>query len=154
MYHFELKPFKTGWTPGTEWEKEVEKIFDGFNKTHTFAPVCEITDEEKHYSISLDIPGVSRDDVSIEVKDNILSVTGERKSKAGTEKSGTLRRERRYGKFSRAFTLPQNVNAETIEARFENGVLEIVLPKEEKAQPRKIKISDWKNEEVLPEMKS
>ena len=154
MYHFELNPFRTGRTPGMEWEKEVEKIFDGLNKTHAFTPACEITDEDKQYSISLDIPGVSRDEISIEVKDNILSVSGERKATTGTGKSNPLRRERRYGKFTRAFTLPQNVNAEAIEARFENGVLEIVLPKEEKAQPRKIQISDWKKDDVLPELKS
>lgn len=145
MYHFELKPARRA-----QWEKEVERFFDVFsNNEYNFAPACEILDEEKFYSIGLDIPGLSKDELEIEVKDNHLHVSGERKQ---TEKTNVLRTERRYGKFSRMFSLPQNVNAEAIEARFENGVLEITLPKEEKSQSKKIQISDWKR--PAPELKN
>lgn len=143
MYHFELKPFRNSqWNPTLEWEKEVEKIFDAFSKNNSWSPATEIVDEEKAFILSMDIPGINKENLDIEVKENKLFVSGERKQLERDERSGVVRSEKRYGKFSRVFTLPQNVNAELIEARFENGVLEIALPKEEKAQPRKITISE------------
>lgn len=155
MYQFELKPFRTSqWNPASEWEKEVEKIFDAFSRTNSFSPACEIRDEEKNYLISVDVPGLSKEELEIEVKENQLHVTGERKQKERSEKDSLLRSERRYGRFSRAFTLPQNVNTDAIEARFENGVLEIAIPKEEKAQARKITISDWKRESIPTDLKN
>jgi HSP20 family protein len=150
MYHFEMKPSRN-----LQWQKELERFFDVFsdNETH-FAPACEIHDEEKMYSISLDIPGLRQEDIDIEVKDNHLHISGERKYEKKTDKNNVLRSERRYGKFSRVFSLPQNVNPEGIEASFENGVLQIMLPKEEKSQTRKIQISGWKNKAVETDLKS
>lgn len=142
MYHFELKPFRNSqWNQSLEWEKEVEKIFDAFSKNNNWTPATEVIDEEKAFILSMDIPGLRKDELDIEVKENKLFVSGERKQLERDEKSSVMRSEKRYGKFSRAFTLPQNVNTDSIEARFENGVLEIAIPKEEKAQPRKIKLS-------------
>ena len=133
MHHFELRPNRKN-----QWEKEFEKLFDVFSKEDYFAPTCEIQDEEKSYKVSLDIPGVTRDQIDIEVKDNHLVISGERKYSGDTPKDYVLRSERRYGKFSRVFSLPQNVASDKIEARFENGVLDLTLPKEEKSQTRKI----------------
>lgn len=142
MYHFELRPNHKQQL----WNKEIEKIFDVFSRNDHFAPVCEIVDEEKFYSVSLDIPGLKEEDLNIEVKDNHLHISGERKTEDLTEKKNILRSERRYGKFERVFSLPQNVNTDQIEARFENGVLSITLPKEEKSQTKKIAIvSQLKN---------
>lgn len=132
MYQFELNPFRT---------KEVERMFDAFSRANAFAPACEILDEEKSYKVSLDIPGLSKDEIEIEVKDNSLLISGERKEPAHTEKSQVTRSEKRYGKFSRVFTLPKDINSEGIEASFENGVLLVSLPKEEKVQARKIAIT-------------
>lgn len=154
MYQFELRPFRKNWNPALEWEKEVEKMFDGFKTQHAFTPACEIIDEEKSYFISLDIPGLKKEDLDIEVKDNHLYISGERKNPERSEKENLIRSERRYGKFSRVFTVPQNVNADSIMARFEDGVLEITLPKEEKTQAKKITISDWKKEDLSSELKS
>lgn len=143
MYQFELKPFRrNSWNSHAEWDKELERFFDVFSKNDTYAPACEILDEEKSYSISLDIPGLRKEDLDIEVKDNHLHISGERKVEKAT-KENVLRTERRYGKFARVFSLPKNVNPDAIEAKFENGVLEIVLPKEEKSTSKKIIISDW-----------
>ena len=144
MYHFELKPNRTH----NQWEKEFERLFDVFSKEDLYAPVCEIQDEEKSYSISLDIPGARKEDINIEVKDNHLHISGERKYTGKTDKDYVLRSERRYGKFSRVFSLPKNVNPDAIEARFENGVLDLTLPKEAKSQTRKIAISDWSKAET------
>lgn len=154
MYQFELKPFRKNWNPALEWEKEVEKIFEGHKTQHAFTPACEIIDEEKSYFISLDIPGLKKEDLDIEVRDNHLYISGERKQVERSDKDSLVRTERRYGKFSRIFTVPQNVNADAIMARFEDGVLELTLPKEEKSQPKKITISNWKKEDLSPELKS
>lgn len=136
MYQFELRPARSPrWVP---FDKEVEKIFEGFNKTETFAPACEIIEDEKMYLISLDIPGLNEQEIDLEVKENGLIVSGERKAK---EREKVTRSERRYGAFKRVFSLPQNVNSDLIQAKYENGVLEIILPKEEKAQTKKIAIS-------------
>jgi HSP20 family protein len=153
MYQFELKPSqKTNWTTSQQWEKEIEKFFDVFSRGNNFAPACEIYDEDKSYCISLDIPGLSKEDLDIEVKDNHLHITGERKYEGRPNKDNILRTERRYGKFERIFSLPKNVNSEAIEARFENGVLDIILPKEEKSQAKKITISDWKKDAVSADL--
>lgn len=153
MYHFELKPAALRHHPVNQWEKEVEKIFDSFTKSHNFTPACEISETEKYYRIGLDVPGLRKEELEIEVKDDRLHISGERKSEEKTEKNTVLRSERRYGKFSRAFTLPQHVKTEAIEARFENGVLDILIPKEEKTQAKKITISSW-NKETTPDLKS
>ena len=156
MYHFELKPARKNnfWSTNAQLEKEVEKLFDVFSTTDYFAPVCEIHDEEKMYSISLDIPGARKEEIELEIKDNRLHVTGERKNAVPMEKENVIRSERRYGKFSRVFSLPQNVNPEAIQAHFENGVLDISLPKEEKSQSKKIAISDWGKKDPPVELKN
>jgi HSP20 family protein len=122
MYHFELKPFGA---------------FAARNEETVYSPAFEIADQEKQFSISLDIPGLKREDIDIEVKDFELTVTGERKT---TDKN-VVRSNKSFGKFSKVFTLPKNVNTDAIEAHFENGVLDLILPKEEKSQTKKISIS-------------
>ena len=155
MYHFELKPFrKNTWNSHAEWDKELEKFFDVFSKTDYFAPPCEILDEEKFYSIGLDIPGLLKEDLEIEVKENHLHISGERKVVRQGNGDNILRSERRYGKFSRVFSLPQNVNPEGIEARFENGVLEVIIPKEQKSQSKKIVISDSSKAKLESDLKN
>jgi HSP20 family protein len=146
MYHFELKP--------SQIDKEFKRFFDVFsNNDYNFSPACEILDEEKFYSIGLDIPGLRQEDLDIEVKDNHLHISGERKVSTKTNKDNILRSERRYGKFSRVFSLPKNINADSIEARFENGVLEVILPKEEKSQTKKIQIGK-KEPALMTDLKS
>jgi HSP20 family protein len=148
MYNLELKPRRHFWN-NAFLDRELDKFFEGATKQENFfTPACEIVEEEKRYAISMDIPGMNKDDINLEVKENHLYVTGERKWETRSEKDSVLRTEKRYGKFSRVFTLPQNVNPEMIEARFENGVLDIYLPKEEKAQTRKITIGEKKAESV------
>jgi len=142
MYHFELKPFKSHtWNSHAQWDKELEKFLDSQSAQESFSPPCEIIDEENLYTVSLDVPGLTKNDLSIEVKDDRLFVSGERKFEKKSTADSVLRTERRYGKLSRVFTLPKNINPEGIEARFENGVLEIKLPKEQKAVAKKIQIT-------------
>jgi HSP20 family protein len=133
MMNLQLRTLKN-----PNWEKEFEHLFN-FSREDQWAPSVEIFEEEKFFSVSLDVPGMKPAEIDIEIKDNRLFVSGERKTNVDQEK--VLRSERRYGKFSRIFTLPQDVNTEAIEARFEEGVLTVVLPKVAKAQPKKITIT-------------
>ena len=120
------------------WEREFEHLFN-FAREDQWSPAVDIVEEEKFFAVSMDVPGLKKEDIDLEVKENRLFVSGERKTIVEQEK--VLRSERRYGKFSRIFTLPQDVNTDAIEARFEDGVLTVVLPKVEKVRPKKINIS-------------
>jgi HSP20 family protein len=87
-----------------------------------------------------DLPGMSEDDVDIEIKDNVLTVSGERKSENEEKGEGYHRVERAFGRFSRSLSLPQGIDPEKVEAKFENGVLEVQIPKPAEAKPTRVQI--------------
>jgi len=101
-------------------------------------PRMDIAEEEGQYSVVVDIPGLTKDDISVKVENGALRIEGERKE----EKRGKYHyAERASGTFLRSFTLPEDVDAAKIEAKVANGVLELRLPKSEKALPVEIKIA-------------
>jgi HSP20 family protein len=150
MYHLEFRPMRRAASLFND--REFDRFFQA--KEETFMPPTEILSTEKSYLIRLDIPGVDQSDLEIEVKEDQLIVSGERKVKKVSETEEYFRSERKYGKFSRAFSLPKNLKTEFIEAHFENGVLEIVLPKVEKTEVTKIKISSRSKQDVETGYKS
>jgi HSP20 family protein len=103
---------------------------------NSFSPAFEIAELEEATFISTDLPGVNKEDISIEFKDGFLSISGERKSEL-KENNYT---EKKYGKFQRTFKLPKNLDTEKIEAKFENGVLTLAIPKKEEVQSKKVEI--------------
>jgi HSP20 family protein len=107
-----------------------------------FTPAWDIAETDSHYLVSFDLPGVKKDDVKIDVRDNQLTISGERKGRGS--------RERFYGSFSRSFTLPANVNADKIEANYENGVLQIALPKSVAGTGKQIPVKEGKLIEAKP----
>ena len=132
---------------------EMDKFFDEMNTLaparfydeRTFDPACEVSEGEDHFLMSVDLPGMKKDDIKIEAAGNILTVSGERKREQNTDaKSRIQRYEKTYGFFKRSFTLPSSVEAEKVEARYENGVLEIYLPKVQAAKSRQIEIQSGK----------
>ena len=108
----------------------------------SFLPAVNTRDEDDAYYVEVDLPGVSKDDIDITTEDNVLTISGERKLKNETKEEDYYKVESSYGKFSRSFALPEKVDINKIEAKNENGVLEIVIPKvkEEEKKPKKIKI--------------
>lgn len=106
-----------------------------------WVPPVDIQETEDSYKLQAELPGLTKDDVSITLENNVLRLSGERKVEKDVKKESFHRVERTYGAFSRAFALPQQVNAEGVQAAFENGVLTITVPKAEQAKPRKISIS-------------
>jgi len=111
-------------------------------------PAMDLIETDAHFVLTADLPGLTESDVNIEVDDRVLTVSGERKAGYEVNKDGYHRVERAFGSFSRSLTLPKGVNAETVEAAFENGVLEIRIPKPEAPKPRKITISTGKTIEA------
>lgn len=95
-----------------------------------FSPRCDITESEDQYKILLDLPGLGKKDINLELKDQVLRVSGERHADVA-DGDQVHRSEREKGAFSRSFALPENVNGSKADAKFRNGVLTIVMPKTE-----------------------
>jgi len=97
------------------------------------SPAVDFDDDDDSYTLSVELPGVKSDDIDVTVTDNVLRITGEKRAKRESDEPGRSVRERSYGRFSRAIRLPENVNSDDIEASFEDGVLEIEIPKSAEA---------------------
>jgi HSP20 family protein len=105
------------------------------------ALALDVHENANSYTVTTTLPGVKADDVKVSLHDDVLTITGEiRQPETRKEDERVLLRERTYGTFTRSIRLPQPINAEQIEATFENGVLNLTLPKREEAQPRQIQV--------------
>jgi HSP20 family protein len=103
-------------------------------------PPMDLVEADDHFVLKADLPGLAEDDVSIEVQDNNLTVSGERRAEHEERQRGWYRVERSFGRFSRSLTLPEGVDQEGIDARFDKGVLEVRIPKPEERKPRRVSI--------------
>jgi HSP20 family protein len=110
------------------------------NTLRRWMPAMDLVETEDQFVLRADLPGLSEGDVTIEVEDSVLTVSGERKAEHETTKEGYHRVERAFGSFARSLTLPEGVDAEAVTANFDRGVLEIRIPKPEQRKPRKISI--------------
>jgi HSP20 family protein len=108
--------------------------------TSHWRPAVDIKEEADRFLITADLPGVEPKDIEITMDNGVLTIKGERKSETRDEREGYKRVERVSGAFYRRFSLPDTADAERIEATGKDGVLEVVLPKHEKVQPRKIEV--------------
>lgn len=105
-----------------------------------WTPAIDITENEDHYLVTADIPGVSKEDVKVDFHDGMLTVKGEKRSEEKEEKDNYLRVERSFGSFVRTFTLPETVEPDKIKATYKDGVLKLSIPKKADAKPKKIEI--------------
>jgi HSP20 family protein len=104
-------------------------------------PPMDLVETEDHFVLRADLPGVAEDDVKVELEDNVLTISGERRHEEEVKKGGFLRVERATGVFARTLTLPEGVDADAVEASFDKGVLEVRIPKPEQRKPRRVAIS-------------
>jgi len=140
----------TRWDPFREvaaLQNRVNSLFRDFNDgessltTTNFIPAVDIYEDEKRIVLKLEVPGIPEKDLDVTVENNTLVVKGERKFEKEEREENFHRIERRYGSFSRAFTLPTTVETENIDAKYENGVLKLELKKKPEAQPKQIKVN-------------
>ena len=115
-------------------------VLDTSTENNFFNPHSEIRELEDRFIVSLDVPGINKEDVDVDINDNTLIISGERKSELSNDEDGYHRTEKRYGSFKRAFTLPSSVDKERSIAGYKDGVLEIELMKSQSEKNRKISI--------------
>ena len=109
--------------------------------TSNWTPAVDIKEEDGRFVLKADVPGVDPKDIEVTMEQGVLTIKGERKHESEEEANGYKRVERSYGTFYRRFSLPDSADAERVTAKGKNGVLEVVIPKHEKVQPRRITIS-------------
>ena len=136
----ELDSFR-GWSPFRElgWPRLSRALERGAGRA-ALLPAVDIAEDDDRYVVTVEIPGASKNDVTVETDDNVLTIRGEKKSEREEKKEQTRWVERSYGSFTRSFTLPANAQAERVVASFKDGVLTIEVPKRPEAKPRAIAI--------------
>lgn len=136
------EPFRELATFQNEMSRWMNGLFDGPGRvTQNWVPPLDVWETSSDVVYAFDLPGIPEEQISIEVKDDTLSVSAERERTQETADEGFYRFERRYGSFARAVGLPQGVDPDRIAARYENGVLEVRVPKPEEQQPKRITLS-------------
>ena len=143
------------WEPAAELnsiQSEMNRLFTslfdsptrpttGETTTRRWIPAIDLTESGEHYVLHADLPGVSEQDINVELDGGVLKISGERKSQSTEQQGGYRRIERSYGSFSRSLTLPDGVNADAVEASFDKGVLEVRIPKPEQIKPRRVTVA-------------
>ncbi len=141
------------WEPFSEMnslQREINRLFSDTMKrevtgsgefvTRSWAPSVDVIEKENEIVVKAEIPGMEQKDIDVHLEDNQLTIKGERKFEKEDKGENYIRQERVYGSFYRSFTIGSGIQADKVNASYKNGILEIVLPKEEKVQPKKIEI--------------
>jgi HSP20 family protein len=137
----------------TSLQTEMNRLFNTFFETPSgsagagnggalrrWLPAMDLVETDDHFVLRADLPGLSESDVNIELEDNVLTVSGERKTEHEDKKEGFYRVERSFGQFRRSLTLPEGVDPDGITAAFDKGVLEVRIPKPAERKPRRVAI--------------
>ena len=139
------------WDPVRELDSlqsDMNRLFDSFFQGKVangvggrrWIPAMDLVETADHLVLRADLPGMTEDDINIEIKDGVLTVTGERKGEHEERSEGFYRVERAFGSFSRSLSLPDGVDAGGVSARFDKGVLEVKIPKPEESKPQRVQI--------------
>ncbi len=136
------------YTPFKEMQKMIDRIFDEFpyewpsisSKMEGFMPAIDVFENDKGYELEVELPGMKRDEIEISLNDHVLTIKGEKKDEHVEEKKGSKILERTYGAFERSFTIPEDVDSENINAKYEDGVLKLTIPKRPESKSKKVKI--------------
>ncbi|MBE9070712.1 Hsp20/alpha crystallin family protein [Leptolyngbya cf. ectocarpi LEGE 11479] len=137
------------WEPFSEMEtlrKELDKLFNQFTPrlqadgSFTFMPSAEMDETDAEIHLKFEVPGMTANDLSIEVTDSAVVIRGERKSETKTEEDNITRSEFQYGKFERVVPLPSHIVKDDVSAEYSHGILRLVLPKSEGQTTKTVKI--------------
>jgi HSP20 family protein len=136
------EPFRELGTLHSEMSRLMNGVLEGNGRTaQNWVPSLDVWETPTEVVYAFDLPGIPENEISIEVNDETLTISAERAKTEETNEDGFYRFERRYGTFARAVGLPQGVDQDNISARYENGVLEVRVPKPEEPKPKKIELS-------------
>jgi HSP20 family protein len=124
----------------SDFNRLFNTLFDE-GRSQRWVPAMDLVEADDHFLLKADLPGLGEEDVAIELRDNALTISGERKSEHETRERGWYRVERATGKFSRSLSLPDGVDPDAVTASFDRGVLEVRIPKPEAKKPRRIAIN-------------
>jgi len=141
----------TRWDPFREFtslQNRVNSLFQDYGRSNqeelttsgSFVPAVDVYEDEHKVTLKLEVPGVKQEDLDVQVEKQTLTVRGQRNFEKEEKEENFQRIERRYGSFSRSFTLPSTIDTESVNANYENGVLKIELAKREEAKPKQIKV--------------
>jgi HSP20 family protein len=138
----------TRWNPTRDLfriQEEFDRLFRGFLPETSLArgtwePAVDICEADHEYSITADLPGLTKDEIKVNYQDGVLTIFGEKKQEKEEKGKNYHRLERGYGAFERSFRLPSRVQADKIRAEFKDGVLHLTLPKADEARPKEIPI--------------
>jgi HSP20 family protein len=137
------EPFRSAGLP-QEMERMFRDVFGTALERPTtagaFSPLLDVEESEDGFVLHIELPGIAAEDVEITLEENVLTVSGERKFYSERDADGFRRIERSFGRFHRAVRLPDRVDADHVEANYENGLLTVTVPKAEEAKPRRIEI--------------
>jgi HSP20 family protein len=127
------------------FENVIDQIFDPFfisdiEGSSVCCPVVDIYENDKEFVLTMELPGIKKDEFKVNIEDNVLTISGEKKQPTDVKSNNLYRSERTYGPFQRSFILPDGITEDKISAEFENGILNIVIPKLEKSRSKEIKI--------------
>ena len=137
---------RTGWAAPLDAlldvHRELDRVFDTENMGTGWRPlatdVMETTDDVR---VTMEIPGIDPGEIEITIDNNVLRISGEKRTVRNENEGGAYRlTERRYGRFERSFVLPRDVRSDAVDASYEHGVLTVMLPKREEAKPRKVEV--------------
>ncbi len=142
------------WEPVAELgtiQNEMNRLFNTFfdqpapagrgGPSRRWIPAMDLVETGEQYVLRADLPGLSDEDINIQLEDNVLTISGERKTRQEQQEEGYHRLERAYGSFARSLTLPEGVDPDAVQAHFDRGVLEIRIPKPELKKPRQVQIT-------------
>src|SRR5690606_12694760 len=138
----------TRYEPFRAFRRELDRLFDDILPTlrdedepaAMWMPRLDLTETPDAFVARMDLPGLKREEIQVDVQNNRLTVRGERKTETREEKEDVVRMERSFGTFFRAITLPTDVRWDDVEATFEDGVLTLTIPKAEETKPRRIEV--------------
>lgn len=141
------------WQPARDWASfgtDIDRFFESFFQTRggegnghqrRWVPAMDLVETDDSLVLKADLPGMTEEDVNVEVSDNVLTISGERRADHERKEDGYHRVERSYGRFSRSVTVPEGIDESKVTASFTDGVLEVRIPKPEERKPTRIPVS-------------
>ncbi|NLH47332.1 MAG: Hsp20/alpha crystallin family protein [Myxococcales bacterium] len=140
------------WNPTREidtFQREMGRLFNDFWGTRSlnddnligqWSPAVDIFEDTENYLVSVALPGLSQKEIKVNIENNMLTISGERKLDKEDKRENYARIEQFYGTFTRSFSLPNTIAADKVEAHMENGILKVTLPKREETKPKQIEV--------------